>query len=47
MKFSVLEIFFIFWLSAFLWVLVEYLYQRINRREKSQLNLEPLERDRG
>lgn len=47
MKFSVLEIFFIFWLSAFLWVLVEYLYQRINKREKSQLNLESLEKDRG
>jgi hypothetical protein len=46
MKFTILEIFFIFWLSAFLWILVEYVYQRINKKEKQGMNTDSYEQDR-
>lgn len=45
MRFSILEIFFIFWLSAFLWVLVEYFYQRVNKSGKTKLNLQAFKDD--
>jgi len=45
MRFSILEIFIIFWLSAFLWVLVEYFYQRINKNSKTKLDLQPFKDD--
>jgi hypothetical protein len=32
MKVSILEIFFLFWSSAILWVLVEYFYYRLSRK---------------
>lgn len=37
MKFTFLELFLIFWLSAFLWVLVEYFFQRLSKRDRNQL----------
>lgn len=46
MKFSVLEIFFIFWLSAFLWVLVEYIHQRLSKRDRARRAMQSYEKDR-
>ncbi len=36
MKISVLEIFFVFWASAILWVIIEYFFHRISRNAKSK-----------
>jgi hypothetical protein len=47
MRFTILEIFFIFWISAFLWILVEYVHQRISKRDKRNLELNSLKKDRS
>ncbi len=46
MRFTILEIFLIFWLSAFLWILVEYVHQRMNRRDKKNLRVNSLDKER-
>lgn len=47
MKFSALEIFFIFWLSALLWVGVEYLYHRITKRELRNKPFDAYEKEKN
>ena len=47
MKFSVLEIFFVFWLSALLWVGVEYLYHRITKRELRNKPFDAYEKEKN
>ncbi len=46
MKFSVLEIFSIFWLSAFVWVLIEYIHQRLSKRDREHRSMQTYEKDR-
>jgi hypothetical protein len=36
MKISILEIFFVFWISALLWIMVEYFYYRISKNTKGK-----------
>jgi hypothetical protein len=36
MKISFLEIFFVFWASAILWVAIEYFFHRVNRNSRSK-----------
>ncbi|HMB20250.1 MAG TPA: hypothetical protein VKQ10_04210 [Spirochaetota bacterium] len=36
MKLTLLQIFIVFWISALMWVVIEYFYYRFHRREGSQ-----------
>ncbi len=40
MKLNLLHIFIVFWVSALMWVLIEYFYYRFHRKNNSQANYE-------
>jgi hypothetical protein len=45
MRFSILEIFVVFWLSAFLWVMIEYFYQRLAKKTPKEPDSKSYQKD--
>lgn len=47
MRFSILEMFIVFWLSAFLWVTIEYFHQRLVKKTMRENGNKSFEKDKN